>query len=88
MKKIFFAVISALALVVLCLTGCDKSKMKDDAARRTTEPTTSLGDRIEQGLTDASERVSEGLSEAGSRVRDGVTEASEALSSIGEDVRD
>ena len=88
MKKTVFAAISALALVVLVFAGCDKSKMKDDASRRTTELTTSLGDRIGQGLTDASERVSEGLSEAGSRVRDGVTEASEALSSIGEDVRD
>lgn len=87
MKKIFFAVIPALALAVLLFAGCDKSKMKDDA-RRAAEATTSLGDRIGQGLTDASERVSEDLSEAGSRVREGVTEAGEVLSSIGEDVRD
>ena len=86
MKKTIFAVLAALSLLV-CFAGCDKTTMRDDASRRTTEPTASLGDRIEQGLTDASERISEGLSEAGSNFREGVTDASEALSSIGQDMR-
>ena len=80
MKKTFFAVIAAISLAALCLTGCDKTMLKDEAATRAAERTTSLGDRIEQGLTNASERASEGLSEAGSRIRDGVTDASEAIS--------
>jgi hypothetical protein len=79
-KKMFFAVPAALLLALLCLTGCDKTMLKDEAATRAPERTTSMGDRIEQGLTNASERASEGLSEAGSRIRDGVTDASEALS--------
>ena len=87
MKKTVFAALAALAIVVLVFSGCDKSKMKDEAARRTTELTTSLGDRIEQGLTEASERLSEGVSDAGRGFRNGVTEASEALSSIGENVK-
>lgn len=89
MKKTVFAAMAALTILVLALVfaGCDKSRLKDDASRRTTETTTSLGDRVERGLTDASERVSEGLSEAGSKFRNGVTDASEALSSIGENVK-
>ena len=72
--------VSMLSAMTLCLTGCDKTMLKDEAATRAPERTTSMGDRIEQGLTNASERASEGLSEAGSRIRDGVTDASEALS--------
>ena len=87
MKKIFFAATAALAMVVLVFAGCDKSTVRDDA-RRGTEATTSLKDRVEQGLTDASERVSEDVSDAGRGFRNGVTEASEALSSIGQDMKD
>lgn len=88
MKKMFFAVIAAVSLAALCLTGCDKTMLKDEAATRATESTTGMGDRIEQGLTNAAERASEGLSEAGSRIRDGVTNASEALSDAMDGARD
>ena len=67
MKKILFALCAfALALTLLVFAGCDKSRMRDSATTRptTTEPTTTLGDRIESGLTDASEALSEGVSDA------------------------
>ena len=73
MKKIIFALCALLlALTVLVFAGCDKSKLRDGATTRpnttapaASEPTTTLGDRIESGLTDASEALSEGASNAG-----------------------
>ena len=82
MKKVM---ITLFLICTLCFAGCDKSTMRNDASTRASEPSTTLGDRIEQGLTDASERVSEGASKAEDKLEEGATRVSEAASSIAED---
>ncbi len=84
MKKILFAACAAaVAFALFLFAGCDKSRMRDDAARRndaTRELTTTLGEGVESGLDRAGDRIDEGMDKIGGKIDEGLDKAGEKLS--------